>query len=368
MSCLKILAVADPALAAYTDKNLNIFQGFDGIVSFEQYQWADYIQKLNQSLYEDLDFDIVMIPGHLFLKDLVTKNLLYKTLKLKAPYFKSLYYDLELNNQNYALPSFYDGHIIVYRKGFDKRLDNDDSLYLSTDNFCDIAKNSFKGKFSLKAHKSEIFTDALPFLRFFDAKNRLVDVFYDDGSVRDLMSFEKRLDTYCKLKDYAIYNTHLFGNDEVANAFIEGKTNLMVTWSGQLSLINNKMPLNNKDFGFKTFDSAWSVTWEFVILEKSKQKDKAQELFSYLQSLDIDTKCFTYSGTTLRQDNEISYPWKDANIALLNSYTPLPYPKKSNVNGILYEYIYKAFTKELSAHDALFDANLKIKQLMESQK
>ncbi len=81
MSSLKILAVADPALSAYTDKNLNIFQGFDGIVSFEQYQWSEYIQKLNQSLYENLDFDIVMIPGHLFLKDLVTKNLLYKTLK-----------------------------------------------------------------------------------------------------------------------------------------------------------------------------------------------------------------------------------------------------------------------------------------------
>ena len=367
MSCLKILAVADPALAAYTDKNLNIFQGFEGTVSFEQFKWADYIQKLNQSLYESLDFDIVMIPGHLFLKDLVTKNLLYKTLKHKAPYFKSLYYDLEINNQNYALPSFYDGHIIVYRKGYDKRLDSNESLYLSTDEFCDIAKTSFKGKFSLKAHPSEIFTDALPFLRFFDAQNNLVDVFNDDGTVRDLTIFEKRLLKYCDLKDYAIDNTHLFGNDEVANAFIENKTNLMVTWSGQLSLINNKMPLNNKDFGFKTFDSSWSVTWEFVILQKSKQKDKALELFEYLQSLDIDTKCFTYSGTTLRQDNAINYPWKDANTALLNSYTPLPHPKNSNINAFLYEYIYKAFTRELSPHDALCEANLKIKQLMESQ-
>lgn len=365
MKTIKVLAVEDPALFAFNDNSLQILKEFNTPVSFEQYTWSLYIEKLNNSLYKNEDYDIVMLPGHLFLKDLILKKLLHKLDHVKSNYHESFFYDMKVNEDFYAIPSFYDGHIVVYRKGFDDELDNESSNLISCDKFIEIAKRSFFRKFSLKADKSEIFTDALPFLRFFDKNNNLVDIYDDKGNVQNLLIFEKNLNKYCDLKNSAIPNTEHFGNHEVAQSFIKGHTNLMITWSGQLGLINQDLNFNKKEYGFKTLDTAWSVAWCFSILEKSQNKDKAKEFLSYLQDINIDKKCFKYSGTTLFKDNDINYAWKDANNTLLNTYKPLAFNSHgTSINGLLYEYIYKAYTKELSAYDALQEANYKIQQLM----
>ena len=360
---IKILAVADPAIYAFGDKDLAIFDGFKAKVAFEAYPWNDYAKLLDKALHHESDFDIVMIPGHLFLKDLVKDNLIAKIKRPLDVYYKSLYFDLNIEGNFYALPAFYDGHLVVFRKGVSEALDKKDGGVLTPDEFCYIAKNDFEHKFSLKAAASEIFTDALPFLRWID-NGKIFDVYDDNGKIRDLALFEDRLKQYCELKDHAIEGTENFGNEEVAQAFIEGKTDLMITWSGQMGLIDQKLPLNNQEFGFATLNTAWSAVWSFALLEKSSHKELCQDLFDYLQNPDIDLKCAKFSGTPLFAQNKFDKPWLKAQERMLSCFKPLPLidngPQK---NGNLYAQIHKAYLKEESAQSALNNAYNEILKL-----
>ena len=127
---VRVLAVGDPAVYTYTSSEHSIVDQWSretGVeLDFSILAWPDYYSKLMNSLQSDnSEYDIVMIPGHLWLDDFVARGYL----KPLDDYVDSLlqeydYNDLipsvrkELlsNGSTYLVPSFTDGHILFYRK------------------------------------------------------------------------------------------------------------------------------------------------------------------------------------------------------------------------------------------------------------
>ena len=357
--CIKILAVADPAVFAFDDEKLDIFSAFSHKVVFEMHPWSEYTKFLQLSLSGSGGYDIVMFPGHLFLKDLVDNKQLspldFNANKLR----RGLAYDIKMHDRLYAFPAFYDGHIIVFKKGVSARLDAYDNKIIEPDTFIKLATEDFKGAFSVKAAASEIFTDALPFLRY-THNGTIQDIYTQDGLIEKADAFTQRLAAYCSLKDSALPGTDKFGNEEVASALIKDEAQLIITWSGQLGLIDRQMPLD-EGYGFATLSTAWNVAWNFGLLESSCNKEICHELFDYLCCSDIDKKCALYSGTPLYKDTVFDRPWSKALDLLLEHAKPLPFADSSPAkNGLLYEYIYKAYTGQMDATQALSEAFLKI--------
>ena len=58
--CIKILAVADPAVFAFDDEKLDIFSAFFHKVVFEMHPWSEYTKLLQLSLSGSGGYDIVM--------------------------------------------------------------------------------------------------------------------------------------------------------------------------------------------------------------------------------------------------------------------------------------------------------------------
>ena len=77
---VKVLAVADPAVNVYVKPEysiLNKFKATHGIdVEFDIIPFENYYEKLMKAFAGELDYDIVMVAGHLWLKDFVAKDYL----------------------------------------------------------------------------------------------------------------------------------------------------------------------------------------------------------------------------------------------------------------------------------------------------
>ena len=131
----------------------------------------------------------------------------------------------------------------------------------------------------MKAHPSEIFTDALPFLRMNGQ-----DV-YDENHKAVCASerIVKGLEAYCELKKHSLENTEAFGNGEIAEVLRNKKTAAAVTWSGQLGTVFNESCIEPDDLAFSTFSTAWNVTWAFAVSSSCKNQAEANELLRFLR-------------------------------------------------------------------------------------
>ena len=69
MEKIKILAVQDPAVSVYVDKNYDILKNFpekNVEIEFDIVPWDNYFEKMINSFNGDADYDIVMVAGHLW--------------------------------------------------------------------------------------------------------------------------------------------------------------------------------------------------------------------------------------------------------------------------------------------------------------
>lgn len=377
---LKVLAVADPAIYAYTDSKYSVVQQFNqeygAEVEFSIIPWAEYYEMMIQTFEGKHDFDIVMVAGHLWLQDFVRKGYLSEVrLPESDDYDKNdilpvIANEMKIGNKTFLYPSFCDGHILLYRKSIVKQLTGQFlSELVSTDTIRDIASkcngvNGMKG-IALKAHPSEIFLDFLPYLR-----NEGIEPFDKESHVPTFNNEKGRqaLEKYLSLASFAPENTHEFGNDEVRAAFQQKKAALAVTWGGQLGVVLSEDCEDIQDVGFAAIETAWNVTWSFAISSKSQRQELANEFLSYLTSKSVDRIIGGYAGAPVRRStyeaDAEKYNWYGIHLKLLEHAKPLPMMDNGGEKmAPLYEQVYQAFIGKENVARALEEAENQILEI-----
>jgi multiple sugar transport system substrate-binding protein len=378
---LKILAVGDPAVYAYINPKYNIIELFskkmNTTIDFQIVAWDEYYEKMIKVLMNSDDYDVVMVAGHLWLKDLVKKGLLaeveYPETNLydKEDLLPVIFNEMKIEQRPYLYPSFCDGHILLYRKSVVKEiLGHSLEDGLSTDTIRSLAEkcDGFKGMkgIALKAHQSEIFTDFLPFLR-----NEGIDAFDNEG----LPTFNRpqgitALNNYLTLKNWAPKETFNFGNDEVREAFQQGKVVMAVTWGGQLGTVLDDRCKDLEDVGFAALKTSWNVTWSFGISSKSKNKELANKFLSYLTSKEVDRVVGSCAGSPVRRSTYLKdfgkHNWFDIHLKLIEKYAkPLPMMENTaDKMAPLYNHLFKAFVEMENPEEALERAEKEILQII----
>lgn len=357
MTSLKVLAVADPAVKVYVDKAYHILDDFEkkGIkVQFDIVSWKDYFPMMIESFEGNAQYDIVMIAGHLWLKDFVDKGYLSPIVYDQEDILPVIAKEMCYEGKTYLSPSFCDGHMIVYRKSVLKKvLGRLPKEIISADEVLEMAKKlyeyGYETPIALKAHASEILLDALPYLR--SNSNKDVYMMEDSKEVCHIKEMEEGLNKYLRLRRYAPQNTHTYGNDEIVQAIVNQQVIMATTWSGQLGIVAKEDKLK-EDLGFATFDTAWNVTWSFAITNNSKQKDKAAEFLSYLRSKEIDAVAGAYSGAPVRKNSYFEgmdkFPWYGVQLRMIEECAK-PFIQVSNAgekNDLLYSALYRTFINE----------------------
>ena len=362
---LKVLAVGDPAVSAYVDQKYGILEGFDGAVDFAVVPWEHYYDTMMDVFAGRADYDIVMAAGHLWACDLIRKG-----------YLAQLDYDFEdilpviaremtLDGKTYLSPSFCDGHIVTYRKSVLREcLGEAWGDVVTPQQFVQAAKTiaakTGKPSLALKADASEIFTDALPFLRMNGG-----DVYEGARAVCNAPGVIDGLEQYCSLKEIAVAGTEHFGNGEVAAAIRENAAPLAVTWSGQMGVVFADGCADKDDLGFATFSTAWNVSWSFAVSARSVKKEEAERFLTYLRSPAIDRIAGSVSGGPVRRESyekgKSTYPWYGCQQKMFSAARPLPDMEcAGEKNGIFYREIAEAFAGNKTAAQAMADAQEQI--------
>jgi len=363
---LKVLAVGDPAVYVYVDDRYNFLNEFTketGVkIYFDIVKWVDYYPTLINS-FREYKYDIVMVAGHLWVSELVKKGYLLelsRNFELDYDYediIPSIRQEIEYNEKKYLLPSFCDGHILLYRKSeikekLAKKITIDELIKLVENN-----TDNQKKTFVLKAHPSEIFLDLLPYIR-----NEGIDAFDNDGS--PLFDNEKgysALQKYIYMKQYCPKNVDEFGNEEVLNAIQRDKCKLGVSWSGQLGQIMNDQCINPEDIGFTSLETSWNTTWSFGINHLCQDRFLAVKFLQFITSKEVDKAVGAYCGNPTRnssfEEGKEKYRWYPVLQNMLERSKPLPHlTVTGQLIDITTKEIVKAFRHIISPKEALRNA------------
>ena len=354
-SVVKVLAVKDPAVDVYVLPQYNVLADFKGAVQFDVIPWSSYQAKMTKALAGEEDYDVVMVAGHLWLGDLVDAGCLAPIEALEEDIMPALRQECMYKDKTYLSPSFCDGHMVVYRKELlEQVLASPWGAVITPQQYIEAAKQLAQQKnagiapLAMKAHPSEIFTDALPFMRM-----QGVDA-YDLQTGRANCDNEELitgLEAYCALKKYAIAGTDMYGNEEVAAAVREKKVAMAVTWSGQLGRIYQEDCLDRQALGFSTLSTAWNVTWSFAVNARSERQEQAGQLLRYLRSSGIDAIAGAYSGAPVRRENyargQAEFPWYDCQQQMIERAKLLPVmARAADKHALFYAELAKAFAGE----------------------
>lgn len=368
---LKVLAVADPAVEGYLDKELGILDGYGEPVDFHIVPWADYYPMMMEAFAGEADYDIVMVAGHLWLRDFVEKGYLSELELKEEDILPVITEEMKYKGRAYLSPSFCDGHMILYRKSLlNQVLGRELGSVITPQEYIETAK-AYKTAcgeqaVAMKADKSEIFTDALPFLRMYGE-----DAYDPDGSAAcGKEETVKGLQSYVELRACAVDGTERFGNGEIAEAIRQKRAAMAVTWSGQMGEVFKDGCLEPEDLGFSTFSTAWNVTWSFGISASCRKKEAAEEFLRYLRSPEVDQKVGKKSGAPIRRGSYLEgagdCPWFPVQQKMMQLARPLPnLSKAGEKNGVLYEKIFEVFSGKKTTEEAMKEAEQMINDMAE---
>ncbi|MEK6452944.1 ABC transporter substrate-binding protein [Caldifermentibacillus hisashii] len=378
---LKVLAVGDPAVNVYIDPNFSIVDRFNQEhhvkVDFQIIPWNNYYGKMIEVLEQKQEVDIVMVAGHLWIKDFVMRDYLAKVHYPKTNEYdkqdllKVIRKEMEVDGVPYLYPSFCDGHILIYRKSLVKHLLGYDlPEAVDTDMILNLSKKldgvgGMRG-IALKAHQSEIFLDFIPYLR-----QEGTDAF-DEITHKPIFNNKKgitALKKYLSLKNFSPENTFTYGNDEVRKAFQQKKVAQAVTWGGQLGVVLDKRCIDVNDVGFAALKTSWNVTWSFAIRKDSPNQELANQFLAYLTSKEVDQLIGGYAGSPVRKSTYLKdinkYKWYNVHLQLIEKYAkPLPtMGKAGDKMSPLYYHLHQAFIGNETAEEALKRAEEEIMQV-----
>lgn len=365
---IRVLAVDDPAVNGYIDKNQKILAGFPEQVYFDIVPWETYYTTMADAFLGKKEYDVVMIAGHLWKKAFVDSGYIEPLEMEQEDILLVIFEEMYYNDKPYLSPSFCDGHMIVYRKSILRDIFGQlPKEVITPQEYSIMAKELKKHNYqiAMKAHISEIFTDALPFLRMYGGK------VYDEKSGDIICDDEKviaGLEQYCALKKCACDGVNQFCNKEVANQLKRKEVAMGITWSGQMGVVCDETCLDIEDLGFATLTTAWNVTWSFAISARCNQKPWAQKLLKYLRSKEVDQKVGGISGAPVRAESYQKgckiYPWYSAQLKMITHAKCLPnIAGAAEKNGILYEEIWRAFVGEQTAEESMRAVSKKIKKI-----
>ena len=365
---LKVLAVGDPAVSAYVDADYKILDGYDRAVQFTVVPWECYYGAMMDVFAGKADYDIVMVAGHLWACDLIRKGFLAELSYEFEDILPVIAEEMRLDGKIWLSPSFCDGHIITYRKSVLREcLGRTWGDVVTPQEFVRaarvIAERTGKPSLALKADASEIFTDALPYLRMNGG-----DVYEGVRAVCDSPGVINGLAQYCSLREVALKGTERFGNEQVAAAIRENLAPLAVTWSGQMGVVFADGCADRDDLGFATFSTAWNVSWSFAVSARSEKKEEASEFLAYLRSCGVDGISGKVSGAPVRRSSYEKgsgiYPWYDCQLHMFSVARPLPDMEHAGAkNGVFYREIAEAFAGSKTAAQAMKDAQEEINRL-----
>ncbi|SDN39757.1 extracellular solute-binding protein [Acetanaerobacterium elongatum] len=358
---LKVLAVADPAVLVYIDDKLGVMRNFGRRVEFDVFPWEQYYTTMMEVFKGKAYYDAVMVAGHLWKRDFVDKGYLAPIEFEDEDILPAIAQEMKYNGKAYLSPSFCDGHMIVYRKDMtDKRFGD----IITPQEYAVFCTSFEVPSIAMKAHPSEIFTDALPFLRMNGQ-----DV-YDRATHKAVCDCEqviRGLEVYCSLKKYALEGTESFGNEQIAQVLRNRRAAAAVTWSGQLGTLLNKDCIKPENLGFATFSTAWNVTWSFAINAHCENMQEANELLRYLRSPEVDAVAGAYSGAPVRERSYLTgkdkYPWYSCQLNMIKNSKPLPDQQGAgDKNAVFYEEIAAAFSGKKTPKVAMSDAQKRINE------
>lgn len=364
-SIIRVLAVGDPAVEGYVDETKQVLSHFPGKVSFDVFAWERYYSEMMDVFAGKADYDVIMVAGHLWKRDFVEKGWLSPIGDLDDDILPVIAKEASFAGKTYLSPSFCDGHMVVYRKSRLEPVGGLPETVMTPQRYLEFARALGKNAVAMKAHPSEIFTDALPFMRMYGG-----DAFDPTGvPICDREETVRGLESYLELRRYAPEDTASYGNAEVANAISSGKTTMGITWSGQMGVVMGPDCRQPDDLGFCTLNTAWNVTWSFAVSAFSEQKERAQGLLNYLRSPQIDRIAGSFSGAPVRkssyQQGMQTYPWYPSQLAMIETYAkPMPDCSKAGErNACLYDEIAQAFAGKKSALCAMQDAKQRILEI-----
>ncbi len=369
---IKIIAPNDPALEALQKaiekENLNL--------NLKIIPWAEYHPTLMKTLEsEQSSYQAVFIPGHIWLPNLAQNGDISNLSKLFKNIDENLLkeYDFEdimpiiqkessFRGDLFELPFFSDGHIIYIKDEKSLHVKDKEVPILSCKEIKDMAfLNHNPPKeygISLKADKSEIFTDFLPYL--WEFKGEIFDE--KENPVLNHPNNIKALEFYCSLKKFAPPKTDSYKNEEIAKSIEQGESCIITTWGGQSAplFIDGK----NSRYKAASFSKPWNATWGVAIPSNQPEKIKLQTLETLLKLLgkSTDQLVTKIAGSPVRKSSYTKeefekYPWLQAQYEMLKRAKPLPsIPKLGDFLGLLYELTHKAFVGELTPKQALEQA------------
>ena len=359
---IRILAVADPAVQGYVKGK--VLAEYPGETQLDILPWSSYYPAMIDALEGRLDYDIVMVAGHLWLKELVDAGYLAEFSGLATGFLPGLENDLYYKGKPYLAPSFFDGHILVYRKN---AVGGNWPVRLTPAEYIERLQRLYEaGKrdfLAIKAHPSEIFTDALPFLRMYGK-----DVYDEKGRVQcDSSEVVAGLATYCGLRKYAPEDTGNYGNEEILKKMQKGKAAVAVTWSGQMGILCNEGCYQSEDLGFSVLTTSWNTVWSFGINKRSRQIPACCDFLTYLCSEAVELRVSEVSGTPLHEKFYVQqplYPWSQCLQEMVRLARPLPYMENASAkNAVFYRNIAEAFVGRVSPAEAMAAAKAEIMTL-----
>lgn len=363
---VRVLAVDDPAVQAYVRPELRAVEQWGGGAEFVVAPWEKYLGLMQDALDGKAEYDIVMVAGHLWKRDLVDRGLLLTLGRLDDDILDAVAHECSHAGEVYLSPSFCDGHMVVYdRERVGGLFAPLDPTAITPGEYLEIADKIGTGSVAVKAHPSEIFTDALPFLRMFGG-----DV-YDSGGnpVCDSPDAVRGLEEYLRLRRYAFGDPSRCGNEQVAEALASGGAAVGITWSGQLGAVAGKARARADSFGFRTLTTAWNATWSFAVCAATPRPEAAKDLLAHLRSPAIDRLAGAISGAPVRRSTYLEgtakYPWYACQLEMIEKHArPLPDIRHGGArNACLYEEIFRCFTGECDASEAMRRAAERIRDM-----
>lgn len=359
---VRVLAVDDPAVRAYAAP------GGDGgcAVEFVVEPWERYGGLMEAALAGKADYDVVMVAGHLWKRDLVDAGLLLPLDALDEDVIGSVAQECSHAGRTYLSPSFCDGHMVVFDKERAGGLfDSLDPVAIPPAEYIGIAQKLGAGAVAVKAHPSEIFTDALPFLRMHGG-----DAYDSAGNpVCDSDEAVRGLGEYLRLREFACGRAEDSGNAEVADALSSGRAAIGITWSGQLGVVASARGGDMSAFGFRTLTTAWNTTWSFAVAASSRRAEQAKALLARLRAPEVDRLAGECSGAPIRRSTYAEdagrHPWYSCQLGMIETCArPLPDIRNAaSKNACLYREIHACFTGRKSAREALETAAAEIRAL-----
>lgn len=352
---VRVLAVDDPAVRAYVEPGSPALESWDGKAEFFVAPWRDYPALMEDAFAGRADFDVVMVAGHLWKRDLVDGGRLLTLGDLDPDILGAVAHECSHAGEVYLSPSFCDGHMVVYDKQRAEKIFDPLPSAITPAQYLEAAIRLGPGRTAVKAHPSEVFTDALPFLRMYGG-----DVYDSEGNPScDAGEVIRGLEEYLRLQPIACGRPDRYGNEEVAAALASGEATMGITWSGQLGAIVARAGMRAERFGYRTLTTAWNTTWSFAVSVATPRPDHAKALLAHLRSPTIDKMAGEISGAPVRlssyEAGADSHSWYACQVEMIEKYARQLPDIRHGVqrNACLYEEIHRCITGKQSAREAM---------------